>query len=235
MIERAKALAVGVLALALLVASTAGASAAKASKPALDLKVPKGGSVPDGTIVKAGMYVSFGNYYCQEGAGSMTLVKNDATKDTATGTVKASAECKEEEIAAAAPTPRRSAGASGRARRDGAIGPAAAGASITGSLGEQELTSAHAGAMKFSKALTLSLGVAPNVCVYAAKKRIAGVWPPELNPEFPEIQKTANLWANATLKLSKRGSAKTCAKTAEAYVEVWLGPSTEELEAELVG
>ena len=234
MVEKAKALALGVLASVVLGAPTASASAAKPSKPALDLKLPKGGSVPDGTIVNAGMYVSFGNYYCQEGAGSMTLVKNDATKDTATGTVNASAECKEEGTAAAGRA-RRSARPHQRARRDGADMPAVAGASITGSLREQELTSAHAGVMKFSKALMLSLGVAPNVCIYAAKKRIAGVWPPELNPEFPEIQKTANLWANATLKLSKRGSAKTCAKTAEAYVEVWLGPSTEELEAELVG
>lgn len=255
MITKTKILAIGSLAVVLLAVAAAGASA-KSPKSVINLREPeKGAVIKSGSVVPAGWYVGLGDekYFCQvvpleEGEvikeGSMTLNTNGSDKDKASGSVEAPP-CYEEaeKEPPAVVTLRRRAHAAHR--RHIRASSEEAKVSATGTLKSQEITTKEvkskegpakrAGTIELSKAFVITIETKTLKCSYESKTKLKAVWPPEENEAFPNIAKTGNLVAEASLKLDKSLSSKTgCAKTEEAYLETWLGPLGEEFEAELV-
>jgi hypothetical protein len=92
------------------------------------------------------------------------------------------------------------------------------------------MTVKKTGTLLLSKALEVSgteiSGTKTLDCKYASKTKLKGTWP---SVEYPGA---ANVESEFIFKLVK-GSTKGCVKEEEGYVEAWLGPDFEELEAEL--
>jgi hypothetical protein len=243
MTTKMKVVGVGAL-VALLLGTSAGAASAKTI---LNLKVP-GAKTPvaDGTKLPAGWYVGFGEKFaCQllpleEGESfkeeAMVLNINGTTKDKATGTVAAPPcfEVEEEEATGGVANAAKRKRISHRSAHQRIFSATETTISATGKLASQEIKTNHKGKMELSAPLVIKLETGALKCAYESKTKIAATWPPEENPEFPNIAKTADLGAEVTFKLDKALSAKTgCAKKEEGFVETWLGPLGEELEAEL--
>jgi len=243
MITKMKVVFVGAF-IALLLGASAGAASAKTI---LNLKVP-GSKTPvaDNTKLPAGWYIGFGEKFaCQllpleEGEKfkeeAMELNINSTAKNKATGTV-AAPPCfeVEEEATGGAASAAKHKRASHRSAHRRIFSAAGSTISATGKLVSQEIKTNHKGTIGLSAAIVITLETGALKCAYASKTKIAATWPPEENPEFPNIAKTADLGAEVTFKLDKSLSAKTgCKKTEEGFVETWLGPLGEELEAELV-
>lgn len=237
MIARMKFVGLAVsTALLLLAATASGASA----KTVLELKTDGGAPVTAGTTVDAGWYVGLGEkYFCQElneeePEESMVLNVNGSAKDKASGDVKAPPCFEEEAEGGGSDTAMLKRGL--RAPKHRSIFDAASTTSISasGALASQEMTNAKKATLGLSAALIVTLESAGKKCAYESKTKLKGTWPPEASEELPNIGKTADIAAEVTFKLDKSLSAKSgCAKTEPGFVEAWLGPLGEELEAEL--
>jgi hypothetical protein len=224
-----------------------GASAGK-PKPVLKLK-KKGVIVPNNTAVGGGwtgaivteekelpgetIYV----YYGCESNGPFTLITNSSTTDKATGKVGIpNEECGEFEAVeeTGAPAAKHLQRHFTRTRirhhragsRRNVVGETVAvtGGELTG----QEMTTKKAGTITLGKALAFSEVTGELKCNYISKTKLKGEWPVE---EYPG---TADIESEFAFKLNKTGSSKKgCDKAPEGYVETWVGPDFEELEAEL--
>jgi hypothetical protein len=229
MISKAKL--VGGCLLAALLLQVAMASSASAAQ-VLNLK-EKGKLVPDNTTVPAGWFVAIEEYGCSS-TGTMDFVTNGAAKDLANkGTVGApTSECQtvefEEETTPPLSASRRRARSARRHVKLATTTPSPL-TNVTftaGTISSYEVTAKKKGTLLLSKALIAQGEEAGAKCAYESKTKISGAWPSE---EYPD---TANIESEFGFKLVK-GSAKSCAKTEEGYVEAWLGPEYEEFEAEL--
>ena len=95
-----------------------------------------------------------------------------------------------------------------------------------GELVSEEVTTKKTGSIGLSKAIEVSGVEAGKKCAYVSKTKLKGVWPAV---EYPG---TADIEVETDFKLAK-GSTKGCVKEEEGYIEAWLGPDFEELEADL--
>lgn len=239
MVRKMRIATIGACAILVLAVSAAGASA----KGALDLKEAGATNpVKAGSTVAAGWYIGIGEkFFCQllpltEGEvikeGSMVLQSNGASKDKAAGSVAAPA-CYEAEEETSSPMALHKR--HGRGLRRHVFAASGTTITLTGTLSSQEVTTKHTGTIELSKPLTATLETAGLKCTYISKTKLKGTWPPEASPEFPNITKTADIDSEFSFKLDKSLSAKKgCAKSEEGFIETWLGPLGEELEAELV-
>lgn len=185
--------------------------------------------------------------------GRMKLDTNRSSKDRATGKVAAprcySAQelaellerLKQEEEAAkggSSSMPRRSEHSSHGSRR--LTAPSSEG---SGELVLEEMDATKKGSIELSKPFVVHFEEDGAKCAYESKAKISAKWPPKYEgtteekekeeKEFPNLEKTANLFATIKLKASKSNSKTACAKDERAYVEAWLGSPGEELLAEL--
>jgi hypothetical protein len=222
-----------------------GASAAKA-KPVLNLK-KAGKVVANGTAVGGGWVgaIEIGEveepgeniytYFGCETEGLMTLVTNGSTKaDVAKGEVGVpTEECGEFEATEEVTAPK--AAKLGRSLRRTRIHKARVHQSvsetitpITGVLTGEEMSVKKTAAIAMSVPLRFEEVTGALKCAYESKTKLKGEWPVE---EFPE---TADIEAEFAYKLDKSLSVKKgCAKAPEGFIEAWVGPDFEELEAEL--
>jgi hypothetical protein len=214
MLGRMKFVGVGVLAMLLLGALTAGAAlGAKKAKPELILKTADEGKKDGTTIatgkVPAGWYLSIGTRgFCQlirneeteteaefrAKEGSQTLSANSSTKaDVSSGDV-AIPTCYEEEAEPPSVPAfvRRSHAAGRRGLADVAAAQLkeATGFTLTGgALKGQEMTVKHKGVMTLSAPLVLTVKGA-TTCKYEEKKtKIKATWPPRYATKEPEKKK----------------------------------------------
>jgi hypothetical protein len=239
-------LVLGLVAIAALGAVTATGASAK-EKPELILK-SKGKVVANGEAVGGGWAVGIETsetpdmiYGC-ELEGSMKLVTNSSTKaDLASGSVGVPAEeCGEYEIEGEEPAIallKRSHHARHRERSRHGARPQGVSPDVEelalkdpkfigGDLESEEVTTKMKGTLELSKALEVSGEEAGKKCTYVSKTKLKGEWPAV---EYPG---TADIESEFDFKLAK-GSTKGCVKEEEGYVEAWLGPDYEELEADL--
>jgi hypothetical protein len=226
-------------------------SSAYAGKPKPQLNLKKAGTfVPDGTAVGGGwvggieLSKTVGatettyEYYGCELEGTMTLTVNGNTKaDKAVGKVGVpDEECGTYEFTTENEAPdakklgrvlRRAKVAKHRSIRDTA--PAKEVAAVAGELTSEEMTTKETGTLEMSTGLSFVITEGTKKCGYVSKTKLKGEWPAE---EYPG---TADIEAEYDYKLSKSlSNVKTgCTKTLEGYIEAWVGPNFEELEAEL--
>jgi hypothetical protein len=257
MVPKLRLVILGVMAVAMLAAVTAGsASAAAKPKPELILK-EKGKAIPNGTQVKGGWSVGIetieevspdvSEFLACESEGAMKLVTNSSTKaDVAEGAVnKPDEECGEFELEfepeagpallrhlrGARHVRRHHHGRHARTTAKTATTPVTPipleGATFTaGTMSKEEMTVKKTGTLDLSTPLKVTGEEAGKKCTYESKTKYKGVWPAE---EYPG---TADVEVEFEYKLAK-GSTKGCVKVEEGYIEAWLGPDYEELEAEL--
>ncbi len=244
MVAKLKMLVLGLIAVTALGAFTAAGAAAKVAKPVVILK-SKGVAVPNGTEVEGGWAVAIETSEMPDMAlsceveGSMKLATNSAAKDFATGTVGIpTEECEEFEIEEEAAAgialfsrhSRHRAIARRKARLRSAtpvVAPTLEDVTFTGGeLQSEEVTTKKTATLVLSKALEVTGTEAGKSCKYVSKTKLKGEWPAV---EYPG---TADIESEIAFKLAK-GSTKGCVKEEEGYIEAWLGPDYEELEAEL--
>lgn len=190
--------------------------------------------------------------------GRMKLDTNKSSKDRATGKVGAPRcysgqeldelleRLKQEEEAAkggSSATSRPGHGSGGEHATDASRALTAPSSEGSGELLVEEMDSSKKGTLELSKPLMIHLEEGGAKCAYESKTKISAKWPPTYEgtaeekekeeKEFPDLEKTANLFATIKLKASKANPKTGCAKDEQAYVEAWLGPPGEELLAEL--
>lgn len=244
MVAKLRILVLGIVAVAALFAVTATGASAK-EKVVLILK-EKGKVVPNNTEVGGGWAVAIETSETPDIAfgcelqGTMKLVTNSSAKDVATGSVGTpTEECgdfelEEEAEPGAVALLRGTRHARHRARHAAKVRSASPAAVPTledpvftgGVLTTEEMTTKKAGTLVLSKPLEVSGVEAGKACAYVSKTKLKGIWPAE---EYPG---TADIEVEIGFKLAK-GSTKGCVKEEEGYIEAWVGPDYEELEADL--
>ncbi len=256
MVRRTGSLALAVAAGLAMAAATAGSAWATAKpKPVVDI-TEEGVLVKDGATVEAGWVAeikveeSVGAsepawYYGCELTGQMTLTRNaSSSKDLAQGSIATpDAQCGEFAVEAEEGESPAALRAGARAHRRAPMRahmavvspeePKLVGGELTGEeFAIKAQGEGYQGTVILSKALRFEVeepyASGKVKCFYESQTKLSGTWPAS---EYPG---TADIAASVPMKLGKGSAKKGCEKKAESYVEAWLGPEFEELEAEVV-